>query len=57
VTIIPSLWRRRQESQEFKVILGYIVIWRPVLATFNLVSKSKTTDKQANKIPTKQQKP
>jgi hypothetical protein len=27
--VIPALWRRRQEDQEFKVILGYIGSEKP----------------------------
>ena len=38
-TVIPQLMQCRPEDEEFKITLGYIVIWRPAWTMYHPVSK------------------
>jgi hypothetical protein len=46
--VIPAFERWRQENQEFKVILGSIVILRLAWATRDPISKTTTTKEKNN---------
>lgn len=44
--IIPVLWRLRQEDQEFKVILSYLLSSRPAYTEWDPAKKNKNKRKK-----------